>query len=286
MKKELIKFLFLLVFPGLLFVACDPEDEEEETPDTDVQAVVDNVKSEEAVSATFNTINHYGINEEGIKGLNADSVVVTIEPCVLCDSFPKTVTIDFGNGILGSDGVVRKGQIIAQFSNYWRPRQVDFAGSYVLVSFNNFYVNNVMRSGQMKATFNGENSYGGPSITNEAIDLKLTFSNGTETMVNGSRTFDWIDGYIDLNPDNDIFEVSGTMTGIDTKGHNYTSEIVADHPLRRDNTCEDVFTFTQGQLKITPEGRKGRTLDFGDGTCDNLIGVDIAGYQTQINAGL
>ncbi|PLX01089.1 MAG: hypothetical protein C0594_14490 [Marinilabiliales bacterium] len=284
MKNKILILLALLFTTGLIYTACEKETEEDTTPDdTDVQAVIDNVKSEEAVASTFNTVNHYGINEEGIKDLQADSVVITVDPCVLCDSFPKTMTIDFGNGVLGNDMVVRKGKIIAVFTGRWG-RTTLAAGTEVEISYDNFYVNNVKRTGTVIASYNGENSYGGPSFSTEAVDLKMIFTDGSETVLNGTRTYDWIEGYSDLSQTNDVFEVSGTMTGVDRDGKTYTSAIADGSPLLRDNTCEDTYTFTSGVLEITPEGKSSRTLDFGDGTCDNKIGINILGFETSITA--
>ncbi|MBI4648172.1 MAG: hypothetical protein HY738_16705 [Bacteroidia bacterium] len=280
MRTKYLKWLYLFAFIAIFFSAC--KEKEEEEPDSDIQAVIDNVKSEEAVSSTFNTVNHYGINEEGIKGLQSDSLIVTVEPCIACDSFPKTLTLDFGStGILCEDGIIRKGKIISIFTGRWG-RQHIINGTNATITFDNFYVNNIKREGQVTATYTYDTVSSKPTFTIVVENLKVTYNDNMQATISGTRTFKWEQGFDDLNNSNDIFYITGSMTGTDVNGRTYTTTII--DPLIRNMTCTGVYTFTAGKVEITPQGKVKRTIDFGDGVCDNIVSININGLQRNYTA--
>ncbi|MBU0764050.1 MAG: hypothetical protein KJ607_04360 [Bacteroidetes bacterium] len=284
MKTLLFCCIAFLTAGTLIFLSCNKNEEEEQTPDTDVQAVIDNVKSEEAVTSTFNTVNHYGINEEGIKSLQSDSVVITVDPCVLCDSFPKTMTIDYGATGLLINGKLYKGKIIAVFNGRWG-RDVVADGTYADVTYDGFAVDNVTRSGQARLTYNG--GYPDqPSFTTQATNLVLTLEdNETQISLDGSRTVTWTSGFGNESNTDDVFEITGTVNGVDRNGVAYESKIDSSNPLVRDMTCTNTFTFVSGKLEITPAGKVTRIIDFGDGGCDNTFTVNINGWQNTYQGG-
>lgn len=70
-----------------------------------------------------------------------------------------------------------------------------------------------------------------------------------------------VDGIYD-----DVWEVTGSADGINTDGRAFDVDITT---TLRVQWCEPYIEVTQGIVEIQPEDLKLRTVDFGDGTCDN-----------------
>lgn len=263
---------------GLLFVipSCNDDEEDDATLDTDTQSAIDNSFAEDAVSQAFSTVNQYGLNEAGIKSSAQKCVTITVTPALPDTTFPKTMEIDFGTGCADHNGVIRKGIINAVFSDHWLNAT---AGTNVTITFDNYYVNNIKREGTFTVTVNDPNP--GPSHTVVADGAKLIFSNGDEVSWNATRTVDWIEGYSTICPDtcinDDVFEFSGNADGVNRNGLAYTVEITT--PLRVEMSCEWI---SKGVFNLTPAGHVTRTVNFGDGTCDNKATVTIAGVTFNI----
>lgn len=267
MKKSILFLSAIATMFALFIISCDKEPE----TDTETQSAVDNAKAEEAVSQMFSSVNHYGINEDGIKnGTLIDSggcVTITIDTTI---AFPRTLTLDFGTvGCVGFDGKVRKGKLHAKYSNHWLNPA---AGTYVEATCDNYYVNGEKLEGTFKVTFNGANSYGGPSYTLTATNAKITLITGKQISWNATETIDWIDGYTDLLPSNDVMLISGNSTGTNSAGRAYTMSITK--PLKKDMSCQWI---TEGTIELTPAELNTRTVDFGSGACDNDATVSIKG---------
>jgi hypothetical protein len=269
MKTKFFLLSILISVALIVFFSCKKEEE----ADMDTTSALDYTKAEQAGSATFSTVNHYGINQEQIKSLNADTVTITIEN-VTSSAWPKKLTLDFGPGILCLDGFVRKGKLFAVFSNHWHPDSV-VAGTNVNVTFEDYYVENVKREGAFIITYDGKPN-GGAQYTIEAKDAKLIYSNGDEIFWNSTRTTVWTAGFETLGDEtDDQFETTGEAEGIDKLGRSYSASITT--PLFTDNTCE--YKVTKGVIEITPSEKATRKVDYGDGTCDNEATLSVNGVS-------
>ncbi len=251
---------------------------EREEPDNDYSSSLDYTKSEEATNSTFNLVNDYGIREAGLKGMQMDSVNVSISPTT---GWPRTLTLDFGpNGIVCTDGHIRKGILQAVFSGPWYPDSV-VAGTNVHITFNSYYVDNVQREGEFVVTYKGKNP--GPYWEIQAIEAQLIYSDGTFVKWNTTRTTYWKAGYdTPLDETDDIFEFDGTTSGVSKAGTAFSANITKT--LRFDKTCViDVNgnsirgNFVSGTFELTPGDKATRIVDFGNGACDRAASVTING---------
>ena len=89
----------------------------------------------------------YGINGRlfrplftELRAAIGDCAEITITPND--STYPKTITIDFGNGCLGRDGKFRSGAIVVHLTAPLRR-----PGSVVTITFRNYYVNRVHLEG-------------------------------------------------------------------------------------------------------------------------------------------
>lgn len=272
MKTRL--FIFSLLVCSLFLITCTKEKQEE--PDTETQSALDNVKSQEAVMQTFTVINHYGINEDGIKSAKVDSCP-TITISSVDTIFPKTLTIDFGTvGCQGFDNKFRQGKITAVFSNHWLNNKI--AGTYAEATFENYYVDGLKLEGVFKVTYQGLNSSNGPSYTLSATNAKLTLLNGKNISWTSIENINWIAGFDNFDIADDVLLITGNSTGTTTEGKSYTMNITK--ALKKDNSCKYL---TEGTIELKPENLNTRTIDFGNGYCDNNATVTIQGISINIS---
>jgi len=270
MKNKLYFAITIALSASIIIFSCKKEEAE---ADTDTQSSIDYTKSEEAVSTTCSTVNHYGINQEEIK-----SVTITIDSLGNANTnwWPRKLTVDFGNGVISYDGKTRKGKIIIEFSRNWRPDTIA-DGTNAIVTFDEFYVNSVQRLGTYTITYDGAPN-GGPKYTVNADNAQLVYSNGDVIQWSSTRTNEWIEGYNTtglLEYSDDVFETTGSVSGINKKGLAYTGNITT--PIRIEKGCD--FKVTKGIIEITPEEKSTRTIDYGDGECDNEAKLTVNGVS-------
>jgi hypothetical protein len=180
--------------------------------------------------------------------------------------FPKTVTIDFGNGCLGRDGKYRKGKIVSIYTN---PMTVP--GAKVSTTFIRYFVD----SFNIEGTHITENT-----STSNMQGWKITVINGKITNTNTNRWRMWnsVKNILQIAgngtphfPLDDIYKITGNATGSNSGGHTWSSLIV--EPLIKKFSCRWIV---QGTVRLIKDGRPA-LLDYGNGVCDNLAIIYING---------
>ena len=267
---------FLLFIFTLFLYSCQKTEQE---VNNDTQSVIDNVNVDNVSENLLTTINDYGLAYLGMNNPKIDTnVIVTITPQYPIDSFPKTMIINYGNGISCNDGCTRKGKIIVVFDGKW-----DIDSTVQInaeIDLNSYCLDNVQVIGSMQLTCFGSSSTV-PEYSFKTDNSRLVFPNGENTSWAMNRTVKWNSGFetIDDKTD-DIFLISGSITGINRKGVGYES--VIKEPLSFDNSCYN-GTITKGIFELTPQGLSSRIVDFGNGTCDKNATVTINGISFNVS---
>ncbi len=184
-------------------------------------------------------------------------------------SMPHVMTIDFGDeNCLCRDGKYRRGQIVVTFTGPYRE-----PGTVRTHTLNNYYVNNNHVQGNSVITNMGFNEDEHIYFTLVA-EGSVTFAEGEGTISwESDRVRTWIEGYATIGVwTDDVYLIEGTASTTHLNGNTTTREIIL--PLRRELTCHH---FVSGSVEIVPTNRPVRTLDFGDGNCDNIATVTING---------
>jgi len=280
--NNLFKILFFLLFVYFL-TFCTPHNDvvqNEDNIDTSTSVTKSHFNALISNSGTFSLINHYVLNTSS----KADSVIITIEPNDT--TYPKTITLDFGNGVECFDGVIRKGKIILTLTGPWRLDLVQ-PNTTLSAEFQNYFFKNpsiyndfVCRQGNFSITFDSLNQEDMPVYVVDAINAKLIFPDSTYHSWNSSKVLTWNEGYnTPLNAQDDIWTISGSSNGTARNGKSYFT--VTEAPLIFKKTCNN-GEFVQGILRIVPSGLYDRLIDFGDGDCDNSITVTINGNSFTI----
>ncbi|MCB9233865.1 MAG: hypothetical protein H6581_19570 [Bacteroidia bacterium] len=185
-------------------------------------------------------------------------------------TFPNTLTLDFGDGcVCGRTQRVKAGKlIITQTDDFTKE------GAVRTITPENFTVDGATLEGVRTVTHLGFTESGMPSYGVE-VTAKLTFASGKSVSWEASRVRTWIEGYLTEEVEDDVFSITGGSTGTNQCGTEFTSTIT--EPLIASRSCQWI---TQGVRTLTTE-RGTRTLDFGDGTCDNDAVITLKNGETK-----
>ena len=191
------------------------------------------------------------------------------------------ITIDFGEGCEGKNGVVKSGQILINYSG-----DRTTPGSFKTVTFNNFFVDGVQVEGTRTWENITESETSNPTYSITLSGGKITFEDGS-TMTRDAAHVKTL--FVDES-DNTLNESTlyGSASGINLEGLSYSHAIDELTPLLFKHSCriERIFAPVSGIIVINVEGESEKTVDFGDGSCDNIATVTQDGVSEtkEINA--
>lgn len=191
------------------------------------------------------------------------SRVVVVTPEV---GFPKTITITFTNWQVG-DRPAKNGVIQIVITG-----PMHRAGTSRTVTFRNFTIGGNMIEGTKTIT-----NVDDVTVTITLTGGKITFEDGTFITREVNRTRKWILGM--LTPRfiwDDEFEITGTVSGVNRKGEQYS--VVITKPVVRRMAC---LWLVEGTITVQA-GERSLVLDFGNGTCDDIATITANGETREI----
>jgi hypothetical protein len=173
------------------------------------------------------------------------------------ESFPKTITIDFGDGCETKNGRIKTGKIIITQTD-----QMLVVGATRTIIFDGFSVNDISVTGERTVVNKGDNSDGNLVFS---IDGEMTATNGNKSRKRVfSRQREWVAGRETCDRTDDEFKITGNAT-ITAGKRTITREIT--EPLY---IAPGVCKYPKSGKIFIDRGRGQGTIDFGDGTCDNI----------------
>lgn len=255
MRKIIVAFT---VFTALL-VACKQEDKTVYTHAAANQSFAEQLTFD-VVKTVLGIIPDYVANKSytSIAGLS-----VTASPSIENSTYPKVVTMNFGSGITGSDGKVRKGKLLVSVPDSTVSIQ-DLA-----ISFENYFINATNVLGGMTLEYE---SLGNHTLNFQATGITLENGNGTMKW-QGSATMDQQEGIISATVEDNVYYIAVTATGQDFNGTGFSMNSTQDHKI--DFSCSTMIV--QGASSIEPQDRDAQTVDYGDGVCDEIGVVSVPG---------
>lgn len=195
--------------------------------------------------------------------------IITAEPNDA--TFPKTVTINYGDGILCKDGKLRKGKVILYFAA--PPRQ---AGATLKITLQDYYVNRVHIEGTKTITNLSANGTVKYSVKIEGG--KVSRPNGRGFTYEGTKTVTQTEGGSTLICADDVFAIDAATTIKYANGITVTK--TTESSLVKAVTCNYIV---KGVLKITINDRVFH-LDFGTGgSCDDKALLTWANGSVEIS---
>ena len=170
-------------------------------------------------------------------------------------------TIDFGEGCADPRGNVRRGSIVVRHEGYWNA-----PGSTWSITFLAYSINDLIIEGTRTVTV--------VSSTDSLLVCDVTLVGGKITWPDGRFATREVSRRREherhQNHLLDRLIIYGTAQGALCNGRGYVIEIL--EPLIYDRTCaaEGVMIPVQG-VKFIKHGNRELTVDYGDGTCDNMV---------------
>jgi len=187
--------------------------------------------------------------------------------------YPRVWTVDYLGGTCTLfSGYTKKGKIHVSLTDFWKNE-----GSLRTVTFEDYYFNDAKLQGVKTILNTGLNERGNLTFTKKVSDASLTYPDGTSIswqcekfseMTAGGSTFLFAD---------DVWSVTGTVTGVNLDSKNYTLTITS--PLIYKTGC---FYPVSGIVTINTVGGDLQTIDYGTGACDNLATQTVGGVTTEI----
>lgn len=276
------KVFSLTCLVALFFVSCDNEDASQDDSNisndaslvnTEValeatETVLDNVifysEGIFGISAIANSIQAKGPGRNGRSGFFGDCVDITVEETDIAE----TITIVFNGSCEDQDGNVITGTItkVVETTDTSRASTVTITD----VTVNGFVIN-----GTKSYTFNEANANGNPEMVG-SVDISVVTTDGTVTKV-GTRTVEVTAGGDTMSWFDDEKTITGASTYTDVDGSSFIVEITT--PLVRPAECR----YIASGVKTYTDNDGTTTLDYGDGTCDNVATqTDTDGTVTEV----
>ena len=257
----------LLVGSLALVVACKKEKlVVSEDPSAASSAISTSANDDNTADAVFMDLKEVtdqtGL-EATLKGIDS-----TKYPCAKIttsvDTLLKTLTatIDFGSeNCMCKDGKNRRGKIQVKITG-----NKNIVGSSLVYTAVDYFVNDHGVSGTKTLTVVDDHSF---RIV--VVNGKVTKANGGIISWNTDRTRTMTAGFgTKENPLDDVFEISGTTSGINAAGNPYKFTTLT--PIVKARACQWI---TAGKLKIERAGKLDATIDYGNGTCDDQATVTV-----------
>jgi hypothetical protein len=257
LKTVAITALSFLAIGSLVFTSCQRE------RDTDTTETTETALLERTNDDVLNIADQGNTGSLGQFKTRGGCATVTRDTI----NIPHTITIDFGTtNCLGQDGKNRRGIINVSYTGKYKD-----SGSVKTITSSNFYVNDNKVVMNKTVVNHGKNAAGNTYYTIDAIDSIYKANNaGTiawttsrmREFTAGENTVQWID---------DMYKVTGTASGMRANGLTWSMNIT--QPLVIDCSC--VYHIVSGQMQMQPQGKALRTMDYGNGACDNAATVTI-----------
>ena len=285
------KSIFLaVVASAVLFFGC----EEEETKDKGLlteeeeAVILEDAASDNVIEAMDYEVDYYTSSSQIINQINnggkknsqwlrwryvdGEGPAVTVDP--LGRAYPKTITIDYGNGIDLVNGRTISGKIIIDVSA--RPLT---HGATREATYESFYVDSVHIEGVATRSFGRKDST--ERIFSNVSNLSLTFPDSTVLQRNSERTRTLVEGFeTPFRHGDDVIMIEGYVDYETSNGTTFSKTII--HPLTKTGACRFII---EGTVTFTRNEENFAELDYGNGTCDDVATITKDGETRQITIG-
>ncbi len=271
------KWIFLVTLiagTALFFTSCQKSDTggmaklgDDEVATAEDNTLMENLMDDamDAADMAVMTVDDWIYNGDGS---TLKSVTVDTCPRITVDHpdstrWPKVITIDYGDLCTGFYGHTRSGKIVITiWGRYINP------GSKRVFELVNYCVNGIHVEGTRTVMNEGRNNAGNLVFSVELKNGKITRNDTTIMTREYVRFREWVNGEKTRNRWDDVFFITGEAQGVNFKGHTYHKTII--NPLEWARSCRFIKS---GTVSIRIDDKPPFTLDYGDGTCDNLATI-------------
>ncbi|MFZ5554266.1 MAG: hypothetical protein ACOZCO_14200 [Bacteroidota bacterium] len=253
-----------LVLGSSLFIASCKKEE----ADTDTQSAVDYAYLKLGYNTVLPVTNNITVNEEGLDKTNLYTCATVTRIAGDTTNWPASgdtlvYEVNYGtSGCVDTDGRMKSGILTVSFySNF------QLSGGQVRVVPTNFYVDGLKFEGDMTLQNNGNYNYSKVVTGGKCVASTWTIS------YDGTTTMTWTAGFnTPTDPTDDSYSFTEAANAVNRKGSAFT--VSTTSAVIKNCNCKWI---SQGTVEITPSGLATRTIDFGNGTCDQQATLTING---------
>lgn len=285
MKTKTIMYGFAIaaIAFATIFSSCKKDKKNEpEEKDTDTSAASDQAFASTAVNDMTSISDEAGTSYtvSSFKMASTDGLLAGGCATVTIDSVSgptRTLTVNFGTTNCSCiDGRNRRGSLVITFTGHYRD-----SGMVKTVTPVNYFVDDYQITGTKSITNKGHNA-ANHLVYEVSANLQIIKPNGGGTITwNSTRQREWTTGEsTPFNWSDDKYSITGSASGTNAGGTTFTSVITT--PLVRNMALGCRRHFVSGIIDHTPAGKPTRTLNYGNGVCDDLATVTINGITYNI----
>lgn len=273
MKSTVSAIATTLVICIISFTSCKKKDNTEK--DSDTSSASDQSLASSSVNDLTNISDEAGRNYsvQSFKTADANGLLAASCAVITVDTLAaaKTITVNFGStNCMCNDGRNRRGSIVLSFTGKYRDSL-----TVVTVSPQNYFVNDNQVAGSKTITNKGHNA-ANHLVYEINANMTITKANSGGTITwTSTRQREWIAGEGTIAWSDDMYSITGTASGTTSNSNTFSSVITS--PLIRNMSIGCRKHFVQGVLEHTPGGKATRTIDYGNGACDDQATVTING---------
>jgi hypothetical protein len=277
MKIKHFKLIVFLAVSNLFLISCSNNDSNVVAEQISTDEALSIVEADDVSEDVGNLIDDYFTFEEGVSA-KSESIenggpkfLDCMTKTIVLKGASVTVTLDFGDGCELPNGNVVSGKIILshELDKEANSRTINF-------SYENFFFNNLSVEGNSTMVKVKENENGNPQST-FTFEFKVIWPEGEFVTRSGTKIREWIEGFGTRHWGDNVYLITGNWATTFKDGSVCSATIV--EPLRREAACRFVVS---GIVDLVKKERTG-TINFGDGTCDNVaVFTNALGEEKEI----
>lgn len=185
----------------------------------------------------------------------------------------KTLIIDYGDtNCLCKDGLYRRGLIQLNYNGQYLD-----SGSFVQVSLNNYFVQDIKFNGT-KTIRNLGNDNGNYRFAYEVRNASAETENGTITWETDAEIEKIAGDNTIFNPFDDIYLTTGSSAGVNRNGVSYTANVTTPLKKRIELNAACLKHYVSGVIRLDDENGNFLEFDYdpiGGEPCDRIARVNI-----------
>lgn len=274
MKLKLLHLTFSIAIIACLFVFSCQKDK---------STVIDNspfnANSVEK-NAVVSTAVFEGLNDFAQSGFDATILkggIITYGTCPAVSvnfmTSPFSISLDWGTGCLYGDGITRSGTIVMTLSGL-----MNVKNSVATMKIENYIADGMKISGTTIITYLGPNSGNNWPRYSIISEGKIEFSDKSVITYRSESVRLQAEGTGTVAITDDVWRTEiQSASGVNKDGTKWTGK--TSKVMIKKGDCK---WYNSGTFVITPEKGDVKTIDFGDGTCDNKATLKIGDKTTDI----
>jgi hypothetical protein len=185
-------------------------------------------------------------------------------------AYPKTITLNYGDGTTLENGQVLSGVIVIEISG---PRDSETYSREVV--YTDFGVDSLTVNGNSLVARNRAED----EFRTFTTDMAFTLADGKVINRSSERVWEWLEGMdTDEDQTDDVIQITGVVNAENSDGDTYKKEIV--EPLIRLGDCRFIV---KGVVEIWLNETLISSLDYGNGDCNNMAILTKDGETLEID---